>query len=147
MVLGGGVCSMISGARLIYGSLEGDEHAKRMYIAIRKRKTDVDNIVRNTGFSREQIRIVKAYIFEIDHVMYKGIGRLDADLAIAESWRRLAEKNGRHILAHDILLLRHELYEIDLLIQNNKLSQQEAHLLATQAFNYQEESDRFYNII
>lgn len=136
-----------SGARLQYGSPEGNEHARKLYEAIRKRKSDVDNIVRNTGFSREQIRIVKAYIFEIDHVLQRGVYRLDFDLAIAESWRRLAERNGKNILPMDFLLIHHELYEINLLTQDSKLSQQQAHMIATRKYNYQEISDRYYNIM
>ena len=65
---------------------------------------------------------------------------------IAESWRRLSEKSGRNIKHHDIILLYHELLEIQILLQG-RCTQKEAHELASKQYNYHLLSDIYYRSI
>ena len=80
-----------------------DEHAGRYYEEIRRRKSDVKAIARNTGLN---------------------------DMAV--SWQRLIE--GNNIQEMDIVLLNHELHELQLMRQG--LSYDAAHRLAELAYNY-----------
>lgn len=83
------------------------------------------------------------YLFKQEHDLETGIHVFDSDLAIAQSWLRLSERNGRNILPHDILLLQHELYEIMLQLYKG-LSQEEAHDIAQTRYNYEEACKRYY---
>lgn len=122
-----------------------DEHAIRAYESIKKSHTDFINVARHTGFSIEQIQIVKHYLFRSIHIMSYKTGSFDPDYAIAESWRRLSSKDGKNIQKHDVLLIYHELYEIELLLRNQNMTQQEAHNLAEQKYNYGLAVKRFYS--
>lgn len=67
--------------------------------------------------------------------------RFDACFEIAESWRRLSDKNSR-IEPHDILLINHELKEIALMAQG--LSQSDAHDMTEKMYNYTEAAMKYY---
>lgn len=65
-------------ADFISGGLNPDSrrarlHANRMYDEIRKRRTDFLNISKNTGFSIEQIQIIKNYLFKDKHYLSEDI--------------------------------------------------------------------------
>lgn len=70
--------------------------------------------------------------------------RFYASYEIAESWRRLSEWNGRNIQKHDIILLYHELYEIQLLLGDRNMSQATAHRLASEKYPYDDMSEGYY---
>lgn len=70
--------------------------------------------------------------------------RFYASYEIAESWRRLSEWNGRNIQKHDIILLYHELYEIQLLLGDRNMSQATAHRLASEKYPYDAMSEGYY---
>lgn len=131
---------------LVPNTSKAIEQAFKMYEQIRRRKTDCLNIARNTGFSIEQVQIIKNYIFYDSHKLTYGYSQFYPCYEMAESWRRLSEKNGINVQKHDVLLLYHELYEISLLISNSNYSQSHAHFEAEKKYNYSLESDRFYNI-
>ncbi len=120
----------ISGA-IDPNSERGQAHANRYYESIRKRKDDVPSIARNTGFSEDDIKRIKDYIFIDEHDLETGRSRFDPSCYMAHSWQRLIEGK---IEPEDIVLLQHELAEIELTAQG--LSQAEAHLLASRKFNY-----------
>jgi hypothetical protein len=122
-------------------------HAKKMYESIRRRTSDYEKIAENTGFSIEQIQIVKNYIFNSRHVLPNSNfpKRFHESFEIAESWKRLSEKGGKNIKPHDVLLLYHEIFEICLLLSNDTMTQEKAHLEATRKYNYQRQSDIFYH--
>lgn len=138
----------ISGARI--GSIfdfKARATAEDLYDQFRRRN-DCATVARNTGFSIEQVQIVKYYIFFERH--YNKLGEFERffpSYDMAESWRRLSEKKGNGIKPHDMTLLRHELYEIALLLNDSTLSQAQAHELANNVHNYQLESDRYYTSI
>lgn len=123
--------------------IDGDEakaHAELRYVAIRKQKYDVSKIAKRTGFSKEQIREIKNYLFIDVHNLGDRKSQFDPDFAIAQSWDRLTRG---HIEKHDLTLIRHEVYERKLIV--NGMSQNEAHIRATMKFNYEKESREYYD--
>ena len=125
---------------------EAQAHAKKMYASIRSRSLDYEKIAKNTGFSIEQIQVIKNSIFSARHLLpgKEFPSRFHESYEMAESWRRLSEKSGKNIQYHDILLLHHELYEIQLLLSNPNMTQHKAHLEASRVHNYSYYSDVFY---
>lgn len=138
----------ISGARIDnILSIEALNIATKLYEQFRRRD-DCGTISRNTGFSIEQIQLVKYYVFFASH--YNKLGefeRFTPSYDMAESWRRLSEKSGRGIKPHDILILKHELTEITILALNTGVIQSQAHYEANKHFNYQEAADNYYRSI
>jgi hypothetical protein len=118
--------------------------ASKLYEQIRHRRTDIEHIANNTGFSIEQITIVKNYIFYDSHVLTSGYSRFLPSYEMAQSWLRLSAKTSSNIQMHDILLLYHELYEIELIISNSRYTQSHAHSLAEQKYNYSKACKEFY---
>jgi len=108
-------------------------HADRYYEAIRKRKSDVEAISGNTGFTLDEVESIKKHIFIETHELKPGRWKgFDPDYDMAVSWQRLAE--GKDIHEMDIVLLHHELTELKLMKQG--LSYDEAHALAEIKYNY-----------
>lgn len=136
------ISGAISGARNPY-SEKAHEHAKRYYDEIRKRKTDVEKISTFTGYSTKDIQIIKDYLFIDKHDLGEyGVKRFDPDYMIAESWRRLSEGKPEK---HDLTLLNHEMLEKELITKGK--SQRDAHIIATQKYNYEKEANEFYGKI
>ena len=120
----------ISGA-LDSESREAEEHAKRYYEFVRKRKDDVEKIAKNTGFSIQQIQEIKNYLFINVHDFEMGKGRFYPDYDISQSWQRLIAGNFE---VADIVLLEHEQMEIKFVEEG--YSQTEAHNLTDKVHNY-----------
>jgi hypothetical protein len=135
---------MVSGGLNPYVDIETRDVAERMYKEIRNRKTDYINVARNTGFSVEQTKIVKNYLFYDRHLIGNEFTQFSASYEIAQSWRRLSERTPNNIEDHDVLLLQHELYEIGMLVSNNQCSQSYAHMKAEAMYNYSKASRDFY---
>lgn len=117
-------------------SMLNQRKAAKMYEQIRKRRTDFINVAKNTGLSIEQCKIIKDYTFVNMHELSEGYRAFYPDFAIASSWFRLSEKEGKNIQKHDVIMLYHELYEISLLINNSNITQSEAHRQAELKYNY-----------
>lgn len=136
-----------SGARIVdQYSERAERFAKTFYPEIRARKTDVNKIAKNTGLKRKEIQSVKDYLFMQNSLYDEEIGKwrqFDPDFAIAQSWQRLTE--GKAIEPHDMTLLRHELYEMQIKAENPHLSHEEAHSIASKRYDYQKEADAFYD--
>ena len=64
------------------------------------------------------------------------------DYMMGESWRRLIAGTPE---PHDFTLLHHEVMERDLIADGH--SQEEAHLLTSQKYNYDKEATEFYGKI
>lgn len=124
--------------------LSSQKKAKQMYEEIGNRKRDVINVSRHTGFSIEQCQIIKNYAFIDRHILSSGYKPFFPDFAMASSWYRLAERDGNNIKAHDVLMLYHELYEIQLLIGDPNMTQATAHKLAEAKYNYAAACDTYY---
>ena len=131
----------ISGAITDPYSFEAQTHAQMYYEEIRHRTDDIEKIAKNTGFTPDQVRLVKKYLFFDEHLLLGKIKRFDENFHIAESWQRLADMP-EYIQQHDKLLIPHELKEMSLIC--NGFSQDEAHKLASEEFNYMKESADFY---
>lgn len=131
---------------LVRGTKREEDYTASMYREIRARRTDYLIVAKNSNFSIEQVQAIKNYLFKDFHYL-RGktlVSRFDPSYEIAESWRRLSEKSGKHIQKHDILLLYHELYEIELLLANPKMSQSTAHMEASRKYPYDRVSEEYY---
>ena len=136
-----------SGARIAdQYSDRAQKFAETFYPEIRARKTDVNKIAKNTGFKRKDIQAIKDYLFMDDSQFDEQTGKwkqFDPDFAIAQSWQRLTE--GKDIKPHDMTLLRHEIYEMQIKAENPGISHSEAHKMATAKFNYTKETYEYYD--
>jgi len=72
------------------------------------------------------------------HVLIEGDKCFDASFHIAQSWQRLID--GKEIKEQDIILLKHELMEMELV--KTGMPQNQAHINATKIYNYHEASER-----
>ena len=52
--------------------------------------------------------------------------------------------NGKDIKEHDLILIEHEIYEMQIKKDNPGISHSEAHEMATLKYNYQKASDKYY---
>ena len=137
-IMGTGDRMNLSGAISRHDIKRMDAHADRYYEAIRKRKSDVEAISGNTGFTPDEVDSIKKHIFIETHERDTGEWeRFDPDYDMAVSWQRLAE--GKDIHEMDIVLLYHELTELELMKQG--LSYDEAHALAEIKYNYKKYVD------
>lgn len=127
-------------------SVEAESKAFRMYSYIKNNlKMDVYNIAINTGYSVEQIRILKDYLFINSHQLISGYEPFHPNYEIGQSWLRLCgHTKNMNIQPHDLLLIKHELYEISLLLNDKRLTQIQAHKQAEIIFNYSLASREFY---
>ena len=126
----------VSGARNPY-SKKAEKHAISYYDSVRA------TISQNTGLKESVIRKIKNYIFFDEHDIGNGqFERFAPDYMMAESWKRLIDGKQK---PHDITLLKHELLEESLVKQG--YTQSEAHLLASEKFNYSKEAKQFYDSI
>lgn len=134
------ISGAVSGALNPY-SEQADEHAKRYYAAVRKMTTDVRRISENTGYSEELIQSIKDFVFNEKHDLGDRIDYFDPDYKMAQSWQRLID--GKNIQEHDLTLLKHEKMERELMLQG--YSQNEAHLITSQKYNYDKEATAYYD--
>ena len=146
LTIGGKSRNIIAGASSGARNPEGkkaEEHAEMYYESVRKMKTDIIRIAKNTGFEETQIRDVKNYIFnDVHDLADNGDRRFFPDFAMAESWQRLINGN---IEPHDLTLLKHELEEMKFVKMGK--TQSEAHDLASIKYNYTQEVIEFYDKI
>ena len=112
-----------------------DEHAERYYEEIRRRTSDVQAIVQNTGLKVSEVEAAKQHIF---FNKYKLDGdepqTFDPSYDMAVSWQRLID--GKNIREMDIVMLRHELLEHKIMTEQG-LSYRAAHKQANEQYNYQ----------
>lgn len=117
--------------------IKRDKHAAIFYEAVRKRDKvlEINAISKNTGFSKVDIEKIYNHVFITEHNLNGKMQRFAPDYNMAESWRRLRE--GKGIQEHDIVLLQHELMELNLM-NNKKLNYFEAHNITQEKYNYEE---------
>lgn len=129
-----------SGA-LFPDSKEAQDHAEQYYASVRKMKTDVSKISKNTGISEKDILQIKNHVFIEEHDLGGDKPeRFFPSYAMAQSWQRLID--GKNIQKHDVTLLKHEKMESDLMKQG--LSQGKAHCTTEKKYNYAKESREYY---
>lgn len=121
-----------------------DTHAIKYYESVRRSKKSniVKTIANNTGISEKSINKVYDHVFIKEHELYGGKRRFDPDYDMAESFRRLRE--GKNIQEHDLIMLKHERLEYELMNKKH-MSYQEAHRLAEKKYNYQKALTEFKN--
>jgi len=137
MITAGGITGGITDP----SSLRALSHAEMYYEEIRKNHADVQRIAKNTGFTIQQILMIKNYLFVDAHELDGGFRRFDVSFEIAESWRRLAF-DPDNIKPHDITLLNHELMEMRLVSDGS--TQDEAHTITSRKYDYARESAAYY---
>ena len=138
---GGAIQSVAISGALNPNSREAQEHADRYCEAVRHIKSDVGRIAKNTGFSEDEIAQVKDFAFMQKHDL--GGSELDyfyLNYEMSQSWQRLID--GKNIQSHDLTLLRHELMESNLVKQG--YSQDKAHKITEQTYNYGKESKKYH---
>lgn len=136
----------ISGAITNPLSDEALKYAKIQYEAIRKRKGDVEAIVKNLNgmCSYDEIQKIKNYLFINEHLLDGKMKRFDPCFEIAQSWERLSY-HFKDVQEHDITMIKHELYEMDLIEQG--YPQDEAHRITCKIYDYPTESTEFYKML
>lgn len=131
-----------SGAITDISSKKAIKHAKTRYEFIRNNKYDVEKIAKNTGYSIEQIQSIKDYLFVDEHDLGDKRKRFDPSFAISQSWDRLTTGKFE---PHDLTLIKHEIMEKDLIKQG--YTQDKAHKITSQKYNYQKEMKEYYVIL
>jgi hypothetical protein len=117
------------------------KHSDKYYTAVRKREYDVNRIADNTGYSVDDIKKIKNYVFLDNHDLGDGrIDRFDPDFMMAQSWQRLTD--GKDIKSHDYTLLKHELLEME--YEQQGIPHGKAHVMASKQFNYSEEAEDYH---
>ena len=116
----------------------------KYYEAVRRMRTDVARIASHTRYSERVISEIKEYVFLQEHDFGDGVrGRFAPSFEMAQSWQRLIE--GKHVKAHDLTLLRHEILERRLVLEGK--TQAEAHKEASKRYNYAKEARAYYDQI
>jgi len=81
----------------------------QQYAKIRECLNDVNQIAKNTNFTKQSIQKIKDHLFYKKHILNDGrIDFFDADVEIASAWDRLIKGD---FIKNDIQLLKHEVLE------------------------------------
>lgn len=137
--------------KIIYGALSDkndpdgsrrQKHAQLFYSARRNSKKEpfVRRIAENSGMNEISISKIFDHIFIEKHEIYGELRNFDSSYDMAESFRRLYE--GKNILPHDLILLKHERLELELM-KRYGYSQSEAHILSSTKHNYAEALNKY----
>ncbi|MFC0905887.1 hypothetical protein ACFHWD_14520 [Clostridium sp. MT-14] len=112
-----------------------EKHAEQYYKSVRNRdkNLEIETISKNTGIDVKSIEKVYNHVFINKYDLYGGHRNFDADYDMSQSWQRLRE--GKSIQEHDIIMLKHERLEYELMNRYNK-NYKEAHKLAESKYNY-----------
>lgn len=119
-----------------------EKHAETFYASIRNGDKDsfVKRVAKNTGMPEASISKVFDHVFLNEYELSGGRKRFDPDYDMAETFRRLRE--GKNIQPHDIILLKHERLEYELMKKTGR-PYGEAHALAASKFDYASELNKF----
>ncbi|MCI8986902.1 MAG: hypothetical protein HFI60_13335 [Lachnospiraceae bacterium] len=115
-----------------------EKHAVSYYEEIRNRKPVyvINRIAQNANISKRSAKNIYEHIFINKHAFRSGeIKLFDPDYYMAESFRRILE--GKNIKPHDIIMIKHENLELNLMKKYN-LVYEDAHDLTNKKFNYTE---------
>lgn len=115
-------------------------HAKRYYESVRKRnkENEINVISKHSGFPKKEVEKAYNHIFINEYDLGETVRRFDEDYDMAQSWQRLFE--GKDIKEHDLVLLKHEAMEFDLMNEDG-LYYEEAHNIAEHKYNYSKALD------
>lgn len=120
-----------------------EAHAKRYYeeLANRKPYTVINKIAKNGNISKKSAKNIYNHVFVESHRFADGSTHMfDPDYDMAESFRRILD--GKDIKSHDIVLIKHENLELNLMKKYN-LVYEDAHNLAVRKYDYEKALDEF----
>ena len=112
-----------------------DAHAELFYKEWRNSKKEfiVLRIAENSGMRIKAVDKVFNHVFIKEHDLWDGRHRFDPSYDMAESFRRLSE--GKDIQAHDLIMLKHEWMELNLM-QRYGYDYDTAHEITARKYNY-----------
>lgn len=116
--------------------------AEEFYEEIIYRTDDVRKIAEFTGYTVDQVLLVKNHLFIHDHCFGNNIKQFEPCFEIADTWQRLSDSQ-ECVQPHDKLLIPHVLSEIRFIIDG--LPQYYAHLNACETYNYPKAANDFYS--
>nr|DAE80094.1 MAG TPA: minor capsid protein [Caudoviricetes sp.] len=120
-----------------------EAHAKRYYAEITNRKPYIviNKIAKNGNISKKSAENIYNHVFIERHKFIDGSTHMfDPDYDMAESFRRILD--GKDIKPHDIVLLKHENLELNLMKKYN-LVYEDAHDITIRKYDYQKALDEF----
>ncbi|MCD8026032.1 MAG: hypothetical protein LUF33_03645 [Clostridiales bacterium] len=112
-------------------SKAANEHAEKYYESVRHMTNDTKKISEATAISQDKIDKIKNHVFVKEHDLIGGHPRFTPSYDMAQSWQRLISGNFEE---KDIILLKHEYAELRYMEKG--LSQNEAHIKASNRYNY-----------
>ncbi|MGT2867187.1 phage minor capsid protein, partial [Streptococcus fryi] len=115
--------------------LPGEDRAKALYLQFAQRNAvyqakHIQNAV--PDFSYKDGLMVYNHIFRNKHNLYGKVKMFDPDVDMADSFARIF--NGQKLLPHDIIMLKHERHEAQLMSQG--LDYDTAHKMTEEIYNY-----------
>ena len=112
-----------------------DAHAEQYYEALRRSKAApiVERLSKHGGISQKSAQKVFDHVFKNEYELDGGRKRFDASYDMAQSFQRIL--SGKGIQGHDLILLRHERLERELMVRYNKVYER-AHELTDRKHNY-----------
>lgn len=117
-------------------------HAERYYMTMRKSNAQIiiGKLAKNGGISEVAARKVYQHVFIDNHSLADGVHPFYPSYDMAQSFQRLLE--GKNIHEHDLILLRHEHLERELMHRYGK-DYETAHLLTEQKYNFRVALDKW----
>lgn len=114
---------------------EREAHAKMIYATLRNSDRDIliRKISQNSGMSLKSVQKVLEHILDNKYNLDKGYGNFDADFDMGNSLQRLRDGNP---LSHDILLLKHERLEYELMNRWGYRDYNIAHNITSKKYDY-----------
>lgn len=101
----------------------------------RDRNYEISAVAKNSGMSVEDVDKVFAHVFELKHLFNDGrISKFNTDYDMAQSWIRLRE--GKNIQEHDMILLKHELMEANIMGRGTTIPYEPVHDEVEKVYNY-----------
>jgi hypothetical protein len=130
----GGIGGAITDKNDPWGRRRAD-HASQYYDAVRQRdrKNEIRKIANNSGIDKGIVGKAYDHLSINEHELSGETKCFDPDYNIAQSWQRLAD--GKNIQQHDLMLLRHEAMEHDLM-QDHGMSYRTAHDRTVLRYDY-----------
>ena len=114
---------------------EAAANAYYLEILNRKREYEIAAVANNSGMKQSEIEKVFSHVFEQEHLFENGkIHKFIPDYDMAQSWFRLRE--GKKIYPHDMILLKHELMEANIMKGRLDIVYEPVHRLVEKKYNY-----------
>lgn len=114
-----------------------EKSANDFYEQIRNRKPEFEiaAVAKNSGMSESEVDRIFRHVFIREHRFEDGsIKRFDPDYYMQNSWMRLRE--GKNIQPHDMILLKHELAEEEIMGESLEIIYETAHNEVAKIYDY-----------